>query len=102
MCFPHDEKIVTIDQLSFIKLDYRVTPSHQTSLNAPHVLVVPSPSSYLLPIIGKMGGMAPTSGYHTGVKPLDFMQKGETYQYLDIMFGRSKFTRIVIFLFQAR
>ena len=28
MHFPHDGKIVTIDQLSFVKLDYHVTPSH--------------------------------------------------------------------------
>ena len=45
MHFPHDGKIVTIDQLSFVKLDHRMTPSHQTSLNVPRVLVVPSPSS---------------------------------------------------------
>ena len=45
MYFPHDGKIVTVDQLSFVKPDYHVTPSHQTSLNVPHVLVVPSPSS---------------------------------------------------------
>ena len=45
MCFPHDGKIVTIDQISFIKLDYRVTPSHQTSLNALHVFVALPPSS---------------------------------------------------------
>ena len=32
MYFPHDGKIVTVDQLSFVKPDYRVTPSHQTSL----------------------------------------------------------------------
>ena len=45
MYFPHDGKIVTIDQLSFIKPYYHVTPSHQTSLNVLHVLVVLSPSS---------------------------------------------------------
>ena len=45
MYFPHDGKIVTNDQLSFIKPDYRVTPSHQTSLNFLHVLVAFSPSS---------------------------------------------------------
>ena len=45
MYFPHDGKIMTVDQFSFVKLDYRVTPSHHTSLNVPHVLVVPSPSS---------------------------------------------------------
>ena len=55
--FPHDGKNVTIDQLSFVTPDHRITPSNQTSLNVPHVLVVPSPSpSYILPIIGKMGG----------------------------------------------
>ena len=43
--FPNDGKIVTIDQLSFVKIDHRMTPSHQTSLNVPHVLMVPSPSS---------------------------------------------------------
>ena len=45
MYFPHDGKIVTVDQLSFFKPDYHVTLSHQTSLNVPHVLVVPSHSS---------------------------------------------------------
>ena len=45
MYFPHDGKIVTVDQLSFVKPDHHMTPSHQTSLNVPHVLVVPSPSS---------------------------------------------------------
>ena len=38
MYFPHDGKIVTVDQLSFVKLDYLMTPSHQNSLNVPHVL----------------------------------------------------------------
>ena len=28
MYFPHDGKIVTADQISFVKPDYRVTPSH--------------------------------------------------------------------------
>ena len=28
MHFPHDEKIVTIDQLSFVKLDHCMTPCH--------------------------------------------------------------------------
>ena len=45
MYFPHDGKIVTIDQLSFVKPDHCMNPSHQNSLNVPHVLVVPSPSS---------------------------------------------------------
>ena len=45
MYFPHDGKIVTIDQLSFCKLDHCITPSHQNSMNVPHVLVVPSPCS---------------------------------------------------------
>ena len=45
MHFPHDGKIVTIDQLSFVTPDHRITPSNQTTLNVPHVLVVPSPSS---------------------------------------------------------
>ena len=45
MHFPHDGKIVTIDQLSFVTPDHRITPSNQTALNVPHVLVVPSPSS---------------------------------------------------------
>ena len=43
--FPHDGNIVTIDQLSFVRPDHCMTPSHQTSLNVAHVLVVPSPSS---------------------------------------------------------
>ena len=45
MHFPHDGKIVTIDQLSFVTPDHRITPSNQTALNVLHVLVVPSPSS---------------------------------------------------------
>ena len=45
LCFPHDGNIVTIDQLSFVKIDHHITPSHQTSLNVLHVLVVPSPFS---------------------------------------------------------
>ena len=45
MHFPHDGKIVTIDQLSFVKPDNLMTPSHQTSLNVLHVLVALSPSS---------------------------------------------------------
>ena len=40
MYFPHDGKIVTVDQLSFVKPNHRMNPSHQTSLNIPHVLVV--------------------------------------------------------------
>ena len=74
MHFPHDGKIVTIDQLSFVTLDHRITPSNQTTLNVPHVLVVPPPySSYILPIIGKMGGMALVYGHHNGSKLLAFM-----------------------------
>ena len=45
MHFPHDGKIMTIDQLSFVTPDHRITPSSQTTLNVPHVLVVSSPSS---------------------------------------------------------
>ena len=45
MCFPHDGKIVTIDQLSFVAPDHRIIPSNQTALNISHVLVIPSPSS---------------------------------------------------------
>ena len=43
--FPHDGKIVTIDQLSFVTPNHRITPSNQTSLNVPHVLLIASPSS---------------------------------------------------------
>ena len=43
--FPHDGNMVTIDHLSFVTPDHRITPSNQTALNVPHVLVVPSPSS---------------------------------------------------------
>ena len=43
--FPHDGKIVTIDQLPFVTPDHHITLSNQTALNVPHVLVVPSPSS---------------------------------------------------------
>ena len=45
MYYPYDGNIVTVDQLSFIKPDYRVTPSHQNSLNVSHVLVALSSSS---------------------------------------------------------
>ena len=45
MHFPHDGKTMTIDQLSFVTPDHRITPSNQTALNVPHVLVIPSPSS---------------------------------------------------------
>ena len=45
MYLPRDGKIVTVDQLSFVKPDYHVIPSHQTSLNVPHFLVSLSPSS---------------------------------------------------------
>ena len=45
MNFPHDGNIVTINQLSFVTPDHRITPSNQIALNVPHVLVVPSPSS---------------------------------------------------------
>ena len=46
MHFTHDGNIVTIDQLSFVRPNHRITPSNQTALNVLHVLVVPSlPSS---------------------------------------------------------
>ena len=45
MHFLHAGNIMTIDQLSFVTPDHRITPSNQTALNVPHVLVVPSPSS---------------------------------------------------------
>ena len=45
MHFPHDAKIVTIDQVSFVTPNHRVTPNNQTALNVSHVLVIPSPSS---------------------------------------------------------
>ena len=35
MYFPHDGNIVSINQLSFVKPDHRMTPSHHTSLNVP-------------------------------------------------------------------
>ena len=34
MHFPHDGKIVTIDQLCFVTPDHRITPSNQTALCA--------------------------------------------------------------------
>ena len=43
--FPYYANIVTIDQLSFVTPDHCVNPSNHTTLNVPHVLVVPSPSS---------------------------------------------------------
>ena len=42
---PHDGNIVTIDQFSFVTPNHCMTPSNQTALNVPHVLVIPSPSS---------------------------------------------------------
>ena len=45
MYFPHHGNIVTIDHIFFVTPDHRITPSNQTTLNVPHVLVVPSPSS---------------------------------------------------------
>ena len=39
MHFSHDGNIVTIDQLSFVTPNHRITPSNQTTLNVPHVLV---------------------------------------------------------------
>ena len=44
MHFPHDGKIVTIDQLSFVTPDHRITASNHTTLNVSHVLVISSPS----------------------------------------------------------
>ena len=43
--FPHDGNIVTIHKLSFVQPNHHMIPSHHTSMNVPHVLVVPSPSS---------------------------------------------------------
>ena len=77
MHFPHDGKIVTIDQLYFVTPNHRITPSNQTTLNVPHVLVALFPSSQLLPIIGKMGGMDPVSRYHTRVKSLASYVRGK-------------------------
>ena len=45
MYFPHDGNIVTIDKLSFVTTGHHITPSHQTTMNVAHVLVIPSPSS---------------------------------------------------------
>ena len=45
MYFSHYGKIMTVNQLSFVKPDHRMTPSHHTSLNVSRVLMVPSPSS---------------------------------------------------------
>ena len=45
MHFPHDGKIVTIDHLSFVTPDHRITPSNQIALNVAHVLLIPSLSS---------------------------------------------------------
>ena len=45
MHFPHDGNIVTIDHISFVTPNHRITPSNQNALNVSHVLVVPSPSS---------------------------------------------------------
>ena len=45
MHFPHDGKIVTIDQLSFVTPNHCITPSNQNSLIVPHLLVALSPSS---------------------------------------------------------
>ena len=58
MYFPHDGNIVTIYKLSFIKPDHCMTPIYHTSLNVPHVLVVPSPSL----------AMSLNSGHHDRVQ----------------------------------
>ena len=78
MHFPHDGKIVTIDQLPFVTPDHHIIPSNKNFFNVPNFLLIPSPSSsYLLPIIGKMGGMAPASGLHTRVKFLVSYVRGQ-------------------------
>ena len=100
MHFPHDGKIVTIDQLSFVKADHHMTPSHQNSLNVPHVLVVPSPSSWLLPIIGKMGGMALAFGHHTRVYSLAYVRCNPPTSRHHV--GLELLVSIVLFLCQAR
>ena len=64
--------------------------------------MLPSPSSYLLPIIGKMGGMDLVYGHHNGAKSLAFYEMGETYQTLDIMLGKSRLLSKVPILSQAR
>ena len=45
MYFPHDGNITTIDKLSFVTPDHRITPSKQTAMNVLHVLVALSPPS---------------------------------------------------------
>ena len=45
MYFTHDGNILNVDKIFFVKPDHCMNPSHQTSLNVPHVPVVPSPSS---------------------------------------------------------
>ena len=57
MHFPHHGNIVTINQLSFVTPNHRMTTSHHIFLNVPHVLVVPPPSS----------SMSLVSSYHAGV-----------------------------------
>jgi hypothetical protein len=42
ICFPHNEKIVTIDQLSFI--DPHLIVNHLPSLNGPYIPVMSTPS----------------------------------------------------------
>ena len=42
--FPHDGKIVTIDQISFVPLNHHITPSKKAALNVSYVIVAPSPS----------------------------------------------------------
>ena len=45
MYFTHDWNILNVDKIFFVKPNHCMTPSHQNSLNVPHVPVVPSPSS---------------------------------------------------------
>ena len=45
-----------------------------------------------------MRGMALVYGHHNGAKSLAFIERGETYQPLDIVFGRSRFESIVYLL----
>ena len=85
MHFPHAGKIVTIDHLSFVTPNHRINPSNHKNMRhiqgslitRINVMVRCNKGKLInvhnIPIIGKMGGMAPASRYHTRFNPLAFM-----------------------------
>jgi hypothetical protein len=121
MHFPHNGKIMTINQLSFVSPD--LTVDHLTCLNVPYmksisllpqvnyVVSFPLSPTYehhvrvkSLASSDHVGGKVPTFGHHVGKKPVNGYHS--KYQPLDIMLGRNSSMGIILsivhFLFQAR